>query len=366
MIENQINILYISALEGGKYSGPLLSVPNQVKAQGKIDNVYWVNLTDIDIASLKYKNIYHYISIIDVLFNKSPILFCKPDIVIFEEYFKIECCLIARKCEKENIPYIIIPRCQMTKQYLVNKKWKKTIACLLLFYHFANKAKAIHFLTEQEKRDSDKFFSGKSFIVANGIDIPNIILEKTEQKEKIGVFIGRYSIWQKGLDILIEAIYIKHDVLKKNYIRFELYGPDERTGCIDKIKRLVDKYHVNDLVSVNGPVYGKDKEKILSYADFFVHTSRFEGMPMAVLEALSYGVPCLVTQGSNMRELVERAEAGWGSSTDIIGVADSFERICKDKLLFKRKSNNASELAMQYSWNRIAKECHEQYLQFIK
>ena len=41
--------------------------------------------------------------------------------------------------------------------------------------------------------------------------------------------------------------------------------------------------------------------------DLFIHTFRFEGHPIAVLEALSYGIPCLLTPGTNMAGEVEAA-----------------------------------------------------------
>ena len=43
-------------------------------------------------------------------------------------------------------------------------------------------------------------------------------------------FIGRYNIYQKGLDILVEAIKEVKEELIENNIIFKLHGPDERTG----------------------------------------------------------------------------------------------------------------------------------------
>lgn len=41
-----MNILYISKLDGRPWMGPTYSVPNQVKAQSKYDNVFWYNLSN--------------------------------------------------------------------------------------------------------------------------------------------------------------------------------------------------------------------------------------------------------------------------------------------------------------------------------
>ena len=39
-----MNILYISNLSGSKFAGPSYSVPEQIRAQAKYDNVFWLNL----------------------------------------------------------------------------------------------------------------------------------------------------------------------------------------------------------------------------------------------------------------------------------------------------------------------------------
>ena len=361
-----MNILFVSALEGGKYSGTLHSVPRQVEAQSKVDNIYWINLTNIDSSPLRNKEMYHYVPINKFSFNNLPAPFDKPDIVIFEEYFKVECCLIARKCHRMKIPYVIVPRCQMTKQYFENKKIKKKIAGFLLFDFFAKKATAVHFLSEQERLDSQGFYRGKNFIVANGIDIPDAEITHLSREYKQGIFIGRYSVWQKGLDILIEAIATKKETLKQNNIRFVLYGPNERTGNAEAIQKIVDKCQVSDLVEVNGPVFDEEKKRVLMLADFFVHTSRFEGMPMSVLEALSYGVPCLVSQGSNMREIIENNNAGWGTDGTVEAVANSLEVISTENTCWDEKRKNAQDLAKRYSWGQVAKECHTHYKELLK
>ena len=349
-----MNILFISALEGGKYSGTIYSVPKQVAAQSKVDNVYWINLTEIDVQE-RFKDIYHYYSCRGFSFEKLPTPFNNPDIIIFEEFFKLECCLVARKAEHKKIPYIIVPRCQMTQKYLQNKKIKKMVASLLLFSHFANKARAVQFLSKQEQVDSQAYYKGKNFISPNGIDIPEQIKKYNLPNEKIvGTFIGRYSVWQKGLDLLLQAISENKSELIKNGFYFELYGPTERSGSQSDVEGLVHSFELEQLVKVNGPVYDETKNEVLLNSDFFIHTSRFEGMPMAVLEALAYGLPCFVTQGSNLREEVEHYDAGWGMDVSVHSISKAIKALIHDKDLFKEKSQNACKLAKNYSWDDVA------------
>ena len=42
-----MNVLYISNLTGNLFAGPNNSVPAQIKAQSKRDNVFWYNINDI-------------------------------------------------------------------------------------------------------------------------------------------------------------------------------------------------------------------------------------------------------------------------------------------------------------------------------
>lgn len=360
-----MNILYISALEGGKYTGPIYSVPSMIKGQQEYDNVYWVNLTNIENAKLFSKDLYHYIPWNKFKFEKIPTPFDKPDLIVFEEFFKLEFCIIARKAESLGIPYIIVPRCQMTENYLKNKHLKKVIASVLLFSHFANKARAVQFLTEQEKIDSQGFYSGESFVMPNGIYLPeesaSIVVNPV-----IGTFIGRYSVWQKGLDLLLEAISKEKELLKKNNVIFELYGPDDRTGSSKSICELVQQKGLEKLVIVNGPVFDEEKKKVLLNSSFFIHTSRFEGMPMSVLDALSYGVPCLVTQGSNLREAVEDNNAGWGAENSVDSIRYALVNMCNDISNLQDKGNNAKKLAKLFSWNEISKNCHKIYDEILR
>lgn len=359
-----MNILYVSALEGGKYTGPIYSVPNQILQQKKYDNVYWVNLTAIDNAKLFDENLYHYAAFKKFRIKELPTPFSKPDLIVFEEFFKVECCVVARQAEKLKIPYIIIPRCQMTENYLKNKRVKKMIASKVLFNQFARKSAGVQFLTAQEQIDSKQFYSGKSLIIPNGIEIPNRRAE-VDKNPVVGTFIGRYSIWQKGLDLLIEAIENKKDLMKKYNITFQLFGPNDRTSLPDTVKEIVRKKGIDDIVSINGPVFDDDKRDVLLGSSFFIHTSRFEGMPMSVLEALSYGLPCLVTHGSNMKEDVERYDAGWGADNTVKSIENALQALCGSLEKLNNKSLNALRLAEIYSWDFISEKTHNDYIELL-
>lgn len=357
-------ILYFSALEGGKYSGPIHSVPKQIWSQSQYDTVYWINLTEIENADLFDKEFYHYLPCKGFQFASLPKPFNHPDLIIFEEFFKIECCYVARLAQKLNIPYIIVPRCQMTENYFKNKQLKKVIASMIMFNRFAKKALAVQFLTEQEQQDSRKYYSGNSFIAPNGIDLKSKQAE-VDTVPVVGTFIGRYSLWQKGLDLLLSAVQRKKALLEKSEIQIRLYGPNDRSSSPDEVKKIVSEKGLEGIVSVNGSVFDEEKESVLLNSNFFIHTSRFEGMPMSVLDALSYGIPCLVTQGSNMRESIDEFNAGWGADNSVDSIEAAFENLCGTIYEFREKGENAYRLAAKYTWDFIAKDCHDVYSSLV-
>lgn len=360
-----MNILFISALPGRKGAGPTYSVPKQIKSQSKIDNVYWVNLCNVEDESIFDKDMFNIIMSKEFKVSALPSPFNKPDIIIFEEFFKMEFIPVYKEVKKLNIPYVIIPRCQMTEKYLINKRLKKIIASTFFFKSFAKNASSVQFLSKQESDDSKKFYKGNSYIAPNGIDLQENVEIRKYTGKQTGVFIGRYNVWQKGLDLLSEALSKRKDHLIKAGIAIDLYGPESPSGSATDANELVEKFGLKDIVSVNGAAFDKEKEEVLKKADFFIHTSRFEGMPMAVLEALSYGLPCLLTQGSNLREDLEKHNAGWGADTEVDSIVNAIDDMISNLDKWEEKSRNALNMAGDYSWEKIAQQNHNEYREII-
>ena len=112
-------------------------------------------------------------------------------------------------------------------------------------------------------------------------------------------------------------------------------------------------------------LFGVEKEKRLLEADLFIMTSRFEGLPMGLIEALSYGIPCAVTDGTYMDKEIKEYDAGWTSDTTIEGITRMLECICDKKQLYPEKGGKARLLAHNYNWDVIAKRTHDEYMKLI-
>lgn len=360
-----MNVLYFTFLKGEKFAGPTYSVPRQIAAQSKIDNVLWVNFCSASID--EWKQVPYYIELQsktrDIL-KKMPVPFDRPDIIVVEQFYDFLNTRVPFELPSLKIPYIIIPRGELTKKAQKRKRIKKTIANFLICRRFAQSAAAIHYLTNQEYLDSGNKWNQNYFICANGVDLPEIDY-RHDYKGKIRVVsIGRIEPYQKGLDILVEAVSkVKRDLLECN-VKIDIFGPDV-DGKVMLLKSNIRNYGLESVISVNDAVFDDEKKEELLNSDLFIMTSRFEGHPMALIEALSFGLPAIVSRGSNMMDEIETYDAGWCFNESSDELAQVFIKLIDEKDKIKDKSKNALMLANNYSWDSIANRSSSYYKSIV-
>lgn len=361
-----MNILYISNLTGNLFAGPNHSVPAQIKAQSKIDCVMWYNLNYVKREEwvengLNCKNLSDYPS---GRLKDLPQPFCNPDIAIIEEFYCYPFSKIISDLDKENIPYVIIPRSELTEQAQKKKAWKKRIGNLLYFKKLAKKAVAIQYLSKQEYVESGNKWNKKTLIIPNGTKIEKDYKQEFSYDKIKAVYIGRYEQYQKGLDILLEAISKTKDILSKIGFELNMYGVDQE-DAISKMNQKIKQYKIESLININDAVYGDTKKQILRQSDIFIMTSRFEGMPMGMIEALSFGLPCVATTGTNLTFEIEKYNAGWIAENTADSVGLALIKMVEEYGDVKIKGCNARKLATTFSWETIAKKSHKEYVEIL-
>lgn len=363
-----MNILYISRLSGNLFAGPNYSVPAQTKAQAKIDRVFWYNVNTVKRDEwtkdgLDCKNLSDYPS---GRLKDLPSPFNKPDLAVVEEFYCHPFSKIIHDLQTEKIPYVIIPRSQLTKQGQQKKPLKKAIGNLLYFKNMARKAAAIQYLSQQECDDSGKGWNNNvSLIIPNGTDLKEAYKKEFSKNAIKAVYIGRYEQYQKGLDILLDAIEKTKDELRAAGFTLNMYGVNQE-GTVDALQQKINQFGIDDLVYLNDAAYGKEKEKVLLESDVFVMTSRFEGLPMGMIEALSYGLPCIATVGTNLSSEIGEYDAGWPAENTVDSVADAFKTMIAQYDDMNKKSENARRLSRIFSWDAIAEKSHDEYVKVLE
>ena len=358
--------MYISKLDGVDFAGPTHSVPRQIEAQSIYDDVFWYNFSCLGKEEWKLYGFYH--NLVDFpqgSLDSLPKPFNRPDLIVVEQFYNLVRNHIWKEIIQSGVPYIIIPRGEFTNKAQKRKMLKKYLANILLCKKYYRNASAIHYLTTQEYNDSSNKWNTNFVIIPNGIGKPGITKKVFHDNCISFVYIGRIEPYQKGLDLLLNACFLIKDYLKANNAFIEIYGPDTDRK-IDKIKRSIKKYDLEKIVFLKDGVYGDAKKQVLLESDIFIMPSRFEGHPMALIEALSYGLPCIVSKGSNLKYEVEKSNAGWSFESTSEELAQAMLSCINSKNSFSRFSDNAIRLSDEYSWKTIAKKSHEAYLKVLE
>ena len=354
-----MNILFISDLNGDLTKGPNNSVPKQVEAQSKIDDVLWLNLQPSNLEMWHGFDFYMGTNEKNISLEKLDSPFSSPDCIVFEGLYEYPFNRIAIEAMRNGIPYVIVPRSAMTDCAQKQKRLKKFLGNTVFFSEFVRKATAIQFLTDAEMEQSVRWRNKYSFVIPNGIDLPPCGCSKITNARKgiKAAYIGRLDIYQKGIDLLLDACAIKQKELRSNGFSLELYGPDFN-GSLTVIEDEIRKADIEDMVFLRGPVFGEEKASVLSESDMFVMASRFEGFSMGLVEALAFGLPSVVSVGTNIAEEIEAAGAGWNAGSTVESLANTLV-IASSAQLRGRKVENARKFASRYRWDAIADRTHD-------
>ena len=218
------------------------------------------------------------------------------------------------------------------------RKSKKVVAC----------ANAI----EQELVQSYAF--SNTTTIHNIVDIDSAIQSSKatinhESKRPFILALGRL-VPQKGFDYLIDAFASSH---AKDNVDLLICGEGEER---EKLQAMIDERGMSDKIILKGNV--ENPFAYYARADFYVLSSRHEGFPNILIEALACGCPCIsfdCKTGPN--EIIRNGENGLlVEAENVSALAEAMDRLDNDKALQTLFRKNANKSVAHLSPKVIAQK----------
>ena len=250
--------------------------------------------------------------------------------------------LIHKLCKKHNIPDIIHLHGSEFKKWYdeVDDKKKEEIKTLL------REANAFVVLGEKWNQAIKGIEpSTNTVVVSNTVHIPE---ETVKWAEPFKILFLGVLIKRKGVHDLLKAVKLLKDDLGTKKFKVIIAG----TGTEEeKLKDQARELGIDNVVDFIGWTDGNRKTKLLRECQLLVLPSYNEGLPVSILEAMSYGMPIIAADVGDIPSAITTEKNGYLINPgDYHDLSKKLESIIENPKLYIYLSNNSKKLAeMKYS-----------------
>lgn len=214
-------------------------------------------------------------------------------------------------------PLVLSPHGELEPYALTISPGKKRLASLFYARRNLEQAGCLWALSEQEKASIRAHgFAGRVTVIPNGVNrsIPCSAQELAgfrarhhlPSQSRVLLFLSRIAP-KKNLPLLLTT-FAKAVKTRPEWILL-IAGNDVR-GHLQEVRTIIRDLGMEASVRLIGPVAGKEKACAFTSASVFVLPSLSEGLPIAVLEAMEYAKPVLLTDGWTLPAATS-AKFGW-------------------------------------------------------
>ena len=210
-----------------------------------------------------------------------------------------------------------------------------------------------------EKWFEDTFHHKNVVVIKNVIAAP--IIKKVDKDSRFTLlFLGRLGK-RKG-------IYDLLDVLKNNKEKYDgklllLIGGDGET---EKVVNFIRQNNLDNIIKFEGWVSGEQKILLLNQADTYILPSYNEGLPISVLEAMSYSLPIVSTNVGGIPEILKDGVNGYlihpGNKNKM---EESINNLMSDKGLRQKMGVASQNMAREHLPEYVEKQLSNLYNELL-
>lgn len=235
--------------------------------------------------------------------------------------------------------------------YLCTDKKIKRAAFLLVEKIFSKGKSVLLASSESElKRAIDEvgYSKSKTALFNNSITPIEKIYELSIQKtwpDKYLCTVGR-PCYQKNTEELIRVL---HEVNKSEDIHLVLIGVGHHADQLEIVQNLVLKLNLKEKITILNWTSREDVLHIVSKAKLYVSTSRYEGLPYAIIESLALSIPNVVSDCDGNRDLIKNDYNGFCiKNENTKEFSQRIIQLLKEENLHYEFSKNAKETFLKH------------------
>lgn len=304
------------------------------------------------------------------------------DVIHIHSLYRFHLPVTAWICKKFGRPYVVKPHGSLDPFLFRYRRWRKLPHEWLFDRPAYANAAAIHYVALEERKlaETTKLITGLATL---GVVVPSAVIVPegttiglsddaatasarehfltkypTLVDKKVVLFLGRLN-FKKGIDILVKAFKLVSDEIPNAHLLF--VGPDS-DGYARQIERWLTESGVAQKTTFTGMLHGQEKTTAFRCASVFALPSYTENFGIAIIEAMTFGCPVVISNKVNIWQEIHDANAGLVTDCDVEQTAAALLRVLTDSTLARTLSDNGFRLATEkFTWPAAAKAMELEY-----
>jgi glycosyltransferase involved in cell wall biosynthesis len=215
--------------------------------------------------------------------------------------------IVTRLLVERGIPYVYTPHGALAPAALKRRNWKKKWYFEFFEKKLIRDAQTVVVTGKSVFDNLENLMTVRhKILIPNGQPKLDFRADNPKKGEQlIFGYCGRIALEHKGLDLLLKGFRIFLDDGENTELHIIGDGSE-----MSSLKKISTELKLDEHIKFHGAKYGDEKFELLCKTNVFVHTSRMEGFPASVLEAAALGLPCLISEHTNLGDYFRKFGCG--------------------------------------------------------